>query len=221
MGPFFALIRRDLKLALRQSADLAMVLAFFVIAASLFPLAVGPDKVILGRIAAGVVWVLALLSVMMSLDRIFHNDYEDGSLELIALGPQPIFMVALAKILAYWLTTGVPLLVLAPVIAMMLNLEEAAYAPLMLGLLLGTPVLSLIGAVGAALSLGARRAGLLIALLVLPLYMPVLIFGVTAIDAATTGFTWQPHMLYIGAILAAALPLAPWAAAAAIRQALD
>ncbi|RED51556.1 heme exporter protein CcmB [Aestuariispira insulae] len=221
MAAFFSLIRRDLQLALRQSADLAMVLAFFVIAASLFPLAVGPDKVVLGRIAAGVVWVLALLSVMMSLDRLFHNDYQDGALELIVLGPQPLILVVLGKVLAYWLSTGLPLLILAPVIAMMLNLEEAAYLPLMTGLLLGTPVLALIGAVGAALSLGARRAGLLMALLVLPLYMPVLIFGVTAIEAATTGFNWQPHMLYLGAILAAALPLAPWAAASAIRQALD
>lgn len=221
MAGITGLIARDLRLALRQGADLAMVLAFFVIAAALFPLGVGPDPAILGRIAAGVVWVLALLAVILSLDRLFHADYQDGALELMALAPQPLFLVVLAKVFAYWLSTGVPLLVLAPVIAAMLNLDAGAFDALMLGLLLGTPTLSLIGAVGAALSLGARRAGLLIALMVLPLFVPVLIFGVSAVDAAVNGFPMRPHLLLMAAILAAAVPLAPWAAAAAIRQALE
>lgn len=221
MRAFFSVIQRDIRLALRQGADLAMVLAFFVIAASLFPLGVGPDPAVLGRIAAGVVWVLALLSVMLSLDRLFHNDYQDGALELLALGPQPLFLVVLAKVIAYWLTTGLPLLVLAPVIAVMLNLDTSAFPALLGGLALGTPTLALVGAAGAALSLGARRAGLLIALLVLPLYIPVLIFGVSAVDAAMNGFPIRPHLLIMAAMVTAALPLAPWAASAAIRHAMD
>lgn len=221
MKAFFSVIQRDIRLALRQGADLAMVLAFFVIAASLFPLGVGPDPAILGRIAAGVVWVLALLAVMLSLDRLFHNDYQDGALELLALGPQPLFLVVLAKVIAYWLTTGLPLLILAPVIAVMLNLDTDALSALMGGLLLGTPTLALVGAAGAALSLGARRAGLLIALLVLPLYIPVLIFGVSAVDAAVNGFPIRPHLLIMAAMMTAAVPLAPWAASAAIRHAMD
>ncbi|WP_259781598.1 heme exporter protein CcmB [Aestuariispira ectoiniformans] len=221
MKAFFSVIQRDIRLALRQGADLAMVLAFFVIAASLFPLGVGPDPAILGRIAAGVVWVLALLAVMLSLDRLFHNDYQDGALELLALGPQPLFLVVLAKVIAYWLTTGLPLLILAPVIAVMLNLDTGALSALMGGLLLGTPTLALVGAAGAALSLGARRAGLLIALLVLPLYIPVLIFGVSAVDAAVNGFPIRPHLLIMAAMMTAAVPLAPWAASAAIRHAMD
>ena len=221
MSPFFAVIKRDLRLSYRQGADLAMVLAFFIIAASLFPLGVGPDPVILGRIASGVIWVLALLSVMLSLDRMFHNDYEDGSLEQMALSPQPLYLIVLAKIIAHWMTTGVPLLILAPIIGVMLNLHNDAYWALMTGLLLGTPVLSLIGAIGAALSLGARRAGLLVAMLVLPLYIPVLIFGITAIDAALNNFPVRPHLLLLAAILAACIPLAPFAAAASIRQATE
>lgn len=221
MKAFWSVVQRDLRLALRQGADLAMVLAFFVIAASLFPLGVGPDPAVLGRIASGVVWVLALLSVMLSLDRLFHNDYQDGALELLALGPQPLFLVVLAKVVAYWITTGLPLLLLAPVIAVMLNMDGAGFVALVAGLALGTPTLALIGAAGAALSLGARRAGLLIALLVLPLFIPVLIFGVSAVDAAINGFPIRPHLLLLAAMMTAALPLAPWAAAAAIRHAMD
>lgn len=221
MKAFLAVVKRDLQLSYRQGADLAMVLAFFIIAASLFPLGVGPDPMILGRIASGVIWVLALLSVMLSLDRMFHNDYEDGSLEQMALSPQSLYLIVLAKILAHWITTGVPLLILAPVIGVLLNLHSDAYWALMLGLLLGTPVLSLIGSIGAALSLGARRAGLLVAMLVLPLYIPVLIFGISAIDASLNSFPVRPHLLLMAAILAACIPLAPYAAAASIRQAIE
>ena len=221
MLPFLAVIKRDLRLSYRQGADLVMVLAFFIIAASLFPLGVGPDPVILGRIASGVIWVLALLSVMLSLDRIFHNDYEDGSLEQMALSPQSLYLIVLAKIIAHWITTGVPLIILAPLIGVLLNLHSDAYWALMVGLLLGTPVLSLIGSIGAALSLGARRAGLLVAMLVLPLYIPVLIFGITAIDASLNNFPIRPHLLLLASILAACIPLAPFAAAASIRQAIE
>lgn len=217
---FLSVLKRDMVMGFRQSTDLYMILVFFVIAASLFPLGVGPDPVVLGRIASGVVWVLALLSILLSLDRIFAHDYEDGSLEVMLLGPQPFILIALAKTLAHWLSATLPLVVLAPVIAIMLNMDEAGILVLVYGLLLGTPTLSLIGSVGAALSLGARRSGLLIALLVLPLFIPILIFGVSVIDAAVNSFPIRPHLLILAAILAAAIPLAPWAAAAAVRQAV-
>jgi len=214
---FLAMLGRDLRLAYRQGSDVVLALAFFIIAASLFPLGVGPDPAVLAGLAAGVIWVLALLSVMLSLDRLFQADYDDGALELMALSPVPMTLLVLAKSLSHWLTTGVPLLVLAPVIAVMLNMPAEGFLPLIVGLAVGTPTLSLIGAIGAALVLGARRANLLTALLVLPLYIPVLIFGVTAVDAALAGMPIRPHLLLMAAILAAALPLAPWAAAAAIR----
>lgn len=214
---FLAMLGRDLRLAYRQGSDVVLALAFFIIAASLFPLGVGPDPKVLAGLAAGVIWVLALLSVMLSLDRLFQTDYDDGALELMALSPVPMTLLVLAKSLSHWLTTGVPLLVLAPVIAVMLNMPAEGFLPLIVGLAVGTPTLSLIGAIGAALVLGARRANLLTALLVLPLYIPVLIFGVTAVDAALAGMPIRPHLLLMAAILAAALPLAPWAAAAAIR----
>ena len=214
---FLAMLGRDLRLAYRQGSDVVLALAFFLIAASLFPLGVGPDPQVLAGLAAGVIWVLALLSVMLSLDRLFQSDYDDGALELMALSPVPMTVLVLAKSLAHWLTTGVPLLVLAPVIGVLLNMPADGYLPMIVGLAIGTPTLSLIGAIGAALVLGARRANLLTALLVLPLYIPVLIFGVTAVDAALAGLPVRPHLLLMAAILAAALPLAPWAAAAAIR----
>lgn len=217
---FFSLLKRDLVMGFRQSTDLYMILVFFVIAASLFPLGVGPDPAILGRIASGVVWVLALLSILLSLDRIFAHDYEDGSLEVMLMGPQPFLILALAKTLAHWLSATLPLVILAPVIAIMLNMDTDGILVLVYGLLLGTPTLSLIGSVGAALALGARRAGLLMALLVLPLFIPVLIFGVTVIDAALNSFPIRPHLLILSALLAGAIPLAPWAAAAAVRQAV-
>ncbi len=211
------MLGRDLRLAYRQGSDVVLALAFFIIAASLFPLGVGPDPQVLAGLAAGVIWVLALLSVMLSLDRLFQSDYDDGALELMALSPVPMTVLVLAKALAHWLTTGVPLIILAPVIGVLLNMPSDGYLPMIVGLAIGTPTLSLIGAIGAALVLGARRANLLTALLVLPLYIPVLIFGVTAVDAALAGLPVRPHLLLMAAILVAALPLAPWAAAAAIR----
>ncbi len=215
------LILRDLRLSLRQGVDAVMAVAFFVIAVALFPLGVGPEPNILARIAAGVIWVAALLAAMLSLDRLFQQDYEDGSLELLVLAPAPLELVVLAKVAAHWLTTGLPLLLAAPVLAVLMNMDSSGFAVLLLAMLLGTPSLSLIGAIGAALVLGARRGGVLIALLVLPLYIPVLIFAVAAVDAVLTGQTPRPHLLLLGAILAAALPLAPWSAAAALRQAME
>jgi heme exporter protein B len=221
MSAFAALVRRDLRLALRQGADAAMVVAFFVLTVVLFPFGVGPESNILARIAPGILWVTALLAAMLSLDRLFQADYDDGSLEQLVLTPTPLPLIVLAKCLAHWLTTGLPLTLMAPVLALALNLGAEGYPVLLGALLLGTPTLSLLGAVGAALALGARRAGVLVALLVLPLTIPVMIFGVGAIDAALAGLSPRPHLLLQGALLLAALPLCPWAAAAALRQAME
>ena len=221
MNAFRALVARDLRLALRQGVDAAMAVLFFVVAVALFPFGVGPDAEILARIAPGVLWVMALLAALLSLDRLFLADYEDGALELIALAPAPLVLSVLAKIAAHWLVTGLPLVLAAPVLAVLLHLPAQGFLTLVLAMLLGTPVLSLIGAVGAALALGARRGGVLIALLVLPLYVPALIFGAAAVDAALLGQSARPHLLLLGALLAAALPLCPWAAGAALRQALE
>jgi len=221
MSAFRLLVLRDLRLALRQGGDAAMVVGFFVLTIVLFPFGVGPEPELLARIAAGIVWVTALLAALLSLERLFQADWEDGSLEALALMPLPLEGQVLAKCLAHWLVTGLPLSLVAPLLALLLHLDAAGYPVLVLSLLLGTPSLSLIGAVGAALSLGARRGGVLLSLLVLPLYIPVLIFGVAAIEASIGGFPARPHLLLLGALLAGALPLAPLAAAAALRQALD
>ena len=221
MSAFRLLVLRDLRLALRQGGDAAMVVAFFVLTVVLFPFGVGPEAALLSRIAAGVVWVTALLAALLSLERLFLADWEDGSLEALALMPLPLEAQVLAKCLAHWLVAGLPLIVVAPLLALLLHLDAAGYPVLLLSLLLGTPTLSLIGAVGAALSLGARRGGVLLSLLVLPLYIPVLIFGVAAVEASIGGFGARPHLLLLGALLAGALVLAPVAAAAALRQALE
>ncbi len=221
MSPFAAVVRRDLRLALRNLADSLLVVAFFVIAAVLFPFGVGPEPAVLARIAAGVVWVMALLAALLSLERLFQTDYEDGSLDLFVLAALPLELQVLGKVLAHWLTTGVPLIVAAPLLALLLQLPATAYPTLVAAMLLGTPTLSLIGAIGAALVLGARRGGVLISLLVLPLYVPVLIFGVAAVDAAAQGLAVRPHLMILAALLIAAAVLAPWAAAAALRQAVE
>ncbi|WP_448190362.1 heme exporter protein CcmB [Azospirillum sp. sgz301742] len=221
MNRFLTLVRRDLRLALRQGSDASIAVMFFVLCVVLFPFGVGPEPNILARIAAGVIWVAALLASLLSLERLFQNDYEDGSLELLSLTALPLEAVVLAKTLAHWLVTGVPLLVAAPLLAVLLNMEAGGFGVLVLTLAIGTPILSLIGSIGAALTLGARRGGVLISLLILPLYIPVLIFGAGAIDAAVTGLTPRPHLLLLTGILAGCLPLAPWAGAAALRQALE
>jgi heme exporter protein B len=213
--------RRDLRLAARRRADSALVLAFFAVTVSLFPLGVGPGPQTLSRLAAGVIWVAALLSVLLSLERLFAADWEDGSLDLFVLAPAPLEAVVLAKCAAHWLATGLPLALAAPVLAVTMNLEPAALPVLVGALLLGTPTLTLVGAIGAALTLGARRGGVLVALLVLPLYVPVLIFGVGAVEAAAVGLGARPYLLILGALLAAALPLAPLATAAALRLTLE
>lgn len=221
MAGFRHMLLRDMRLAFRQGMDAFMAVTFFIIAGALFPLGVGPEPGVLARIAGGVIWVNALLAVLLSLDRLFQQDYEDGSLDLLVLSPAPLEVTVLAKAAAHWLTTGLPLIAASPVLAILLNLPAEGYWVLLATMALGTPSLSLIGAVGAALSLGARLGGVLMSLLVLPLYIPVLIFGVAAVDAAVLGLTVRPHLLFLGAILAASLPLAPLAAAAALRQATE
>ena len=221
MGRLAGIVRRDLRLAMRQGMDSMMVVMFFVIAVVLFPFGVGPEPNTLARIAAGVIVVSALLASMLSLERLFQIDYEDGSLELLALAPIPLEAAVLAKVCAHWLTTGLPLILAAPLLAVLMHMDASGFGVLILVLLLGTPTLSLVGAVGAALILGSRRGGVLLSLLVLPLYIPVLIFGVGAVDAAIGDFPFRAQLLILGAFLVAALALCPWAAAAGVRQAIE
>ncbi len=221
MNRFTLIVARDLRLALRRGADSTMVVTFFVLTVVLFPFGVGPDTAILARISPGVIWVTALLASMLSLERLFQADFEDGNLDLLVLGSLPLEAVVLAKSLAHWLTTGMLLIVAAPVLALLLNMSAEGFGALVLAMLLGTPSLTLIGAVGAALTVGARRGGALLSLLVLPLYVPVLIFGVGAVDAAIFGMAMRPHFLILGALLAGSLVLAPLAGAAALRQAVQ
>ena len=215
------IVRRELRLALRQIGDSAVIVMFFLLATVLFPFGIGPEPGILARIAPGVVWVTALLAAMLSLERLFQADFEDGSLELLALAPLPLEATVLAKALAHWLTTGLPLIVAAPLLAVMLNMQADGYWALIAAMALGTPAISLIGTVGAALTLGARRGGVLLSLLVLPLLVPVLIFGAAAVDAALAGLPVKPHLALLGGILLAVLALCPWASATALRQALE
>ena len=221
MAAFLGLLRRDLRLALRQGGEVGLVLGFFVLAVLLFPFGVGPEPLLLGRIAAGIIWVAALLAAVLSLDRLFAADHADGGLDLIALSPTPLEVAVLAKAAAHWLATGLPLSLLSPVLAIFVDLDPSAIPVLAFGLLIGTPALSLLGAIAAALTLGARRPGVLVALLVLPLYLPPLIFGTGAVEAVLAAEAARPHLLLLGAVTLAALPLAPLATAAALRQALD
>ena len=221
MSAFAAIVRRDLLLGLRRSADSLQPLLFLVIALVLFPLGVGPAPEILERIGIGVIWVLALLAVMLSLDRLYQADAEDGSLDLLAQGVLPLELVALAKCLAHWLTGGLPLVIASPLLGVLMQLPAGAIGPLALALLLGTASLTLIGSVGAALMIGARRGSALLALVVLPLYIPVLIFGVSAVEGALMGLGGRAQLLILGAMLLAALALAPFATAAALRLALE
>jgi heme exporter protein B len=221
MAPYFGLFRRELLLAWRQGGEIGLALGFFVLAVVLFPLGVGPEAEILRRIGAGIIWVAALLAAVLSLDRMFAADQADGNLDLLALSAMPLEGVAMVKCVAHWVTTGLPLVVVSPFLAELVDLDSAAIPVLLLGLLIGTPALSLLGGIAAALTLGARRPGVLSSLLVLPLYLPVLIFGAGAVEATLAGTGARPHLLLLGALTLAALPLAPVATAAALRQAID
>ncbi len=216
-----AMLTRDLTLAMRRRADVLTTLFFFIIVVSLFPLGVGPEMETLRNIAPGVIWVAALLASMLSLGRLFSDDFHDGTLEQILLLPQPLSVLVLGKVLAHWLVSGVPLVLLSPLLGMQLGLDGDAILLMMLTLLLGTPVLSLVGAVGAALTLGVRGGGVLVSLLVLPLYIPVLIFGTGAVDAAMSGMDFEGHLSLLGAFLVLAVLLTPLATAAALRISVE
>jgi heme exporter protein B len=219
--PLPSLLAREIRLSLRHGSDSLAALMFFLLAGALFPLAIGPAPETLARMAPGIVWVCALLAALLPLDRLFGADLDDGSLDQLLLSGLSPAGVALAKAAAHWLTTGLPLLLAAAPLAIMLRLPDAALPALLLGLLPGTAVLSLLGTTGAAMVLGARRGGVLLPLLVLPLCAPVLIFGVAAADAASVGLAARPHLLLLSALFAAALPLCPLAAGAALRSAAE
>jgi heme exporter protein B len=221
MSAFVALLKRDLVLSYRQGIDAWVVVLFFLAAGILFPFAIGPEPNALMRVSTGVVLSMAALAALLSLDRLYQGDFEDGSLDLMALGPLPLELAALAKALAHWLSTGLPLLVAAPLLALMLNAPTDSYWPMLLALALATPALSLLGGLGAALTLGSRRGGILLTLLILPLYVPVLIFAAGTISRSllAEGDPAGALLLLCGVDLGL-LAITPWATAAALRQAL-
>ena len=218
---FGAVIKRDLLLAYRFRAELINPLAFFVMVITLFPLALGAEIALLKRIAPAIIWVAALLASLMSIESLFHADYDDGSLELMVMTPHPLSILVLAKVIGHWLVSSVPILFVAPLMGMMLHMDADIIGVLMLTLLLGTPVLSLIGGIAVALTLGLRKGGALLAILVLPLYVPILIFASSAIDAAMTGFPVSGHLSMMCAILFLALTLTPLPTAAALKMSLS
>lgn len=218
---FWAIVRRDLMLAFRRRAEMANPLLFFVLVVTLFPLAVGAQPNLLQAVAPGVIWVSALLATLLSLDGLFRSDFEDGSLEQMLISPQPLSILVLGKISAHWLVTGLPLLLVAPLLAMFLGLPERAMGTLWLSLILATPLLSLIGAVGVALTVGLRRGGMLLSLLVLPLYVPVLIFASGAVDRAAGGLPASAQLNILLAMLLAALVLVPLPTAAALKMSVN
>lgn len=215
------LVRRDIAVALRRRAELANPLMFFLMVCTLFPLGIGPEPARLAALAPGVLWVVALLACLLASDGLFRADYDDGSLEQMLASPASLYLLALAKSAAHWLVTGLPLALLAPLLGLLLQLPAEAMPALVASLLLGSAVLSLVGAIGAALTVGLRRGGLLLSLIVLPLYIPVLIFGAGAVQAAATGFDYGGQLALLGAFLALALPLAPFAVAAGLRISVD
>jgi len=215
---FRVVVMRDLTLAMRRRTDLLTTLFFFIIVVSLFPLGVGTEKAILRQIAPGIAWVAALLASMLALERLFASDFQDGTLEQMLLAPQPLSVLVLAKVLAHWLLTGLPLVLIAPLVGLQYGLSAGSLGTMMLALLIGTPTLSLVGAIGAALTLGLRGGGVLLSLLVLPLYIPVLIYGAGAVSASATSMAdTQPYLMLLAGFMIFALVLAPWATAAALR----
>lgn len=214
---FLWVVKRDLTIAMRRKSDVFVTLIFFVIVVTLFPLAIGPETDVLRLIAPGIVWVGALLASMLALEHLFATDHADGTLEQMLLSPQPVFVLVIGKTLAHWLVTGLPLVVMAPVLGLQYDLSWTGLQVLMLSLLIGTPALSLIGGVGAALTLGLRGGGVLVALLVLPLYIPVLIFGAGSVEASVSGLGGDAHLFMLSAILVMSLLLAPLGATAALR----
>jgi heme exporter protein B len=221
LGILMLAVRRDLVLGMRRRADVLTTLVFFVMVVSLFPLGVGPEPEMLRKMASGVVWVAALLASMLSLGRMFSADYLDGTLEQMLLAPQPLSVLVLGKIIAHWMLSGLPLVLIAPVLGLQFDMTGSAIVVLIVGLLLGTPILSMIGAIGAALTLGLRGGGVLVSLLVLPLCIPVLIFGAGAVDAVSNGLNISTHLALLGAFLLLALVFTPWVTAQALRISME
>jgi heme exporter protein B len=221
MKLFFSIIKRDFRLYIRQGMENLTVVMFFIIVVTLFPFGIGSEFNELKNIGAGIIWVSALLAAILSLERLFQTDYEDGSLELLALQPIALEIIVLAKALVHWLTTGITLILATPILALLMNIPDEGYWVLLLSLIIGTPSLSLIGTIGAALIIGSKRGGVLLALIILPLYIPILIFGIASVKAALEGFPIESHLMILVALFMVALALCPWAGAGAIRQALD
>ena len=218
---FLDIIKRELQIAMRKRSEILNPLWFFLIVITLFPLVIGPDPALLSRIAPGVAWVAALLSALLSFERLFRDDFIDGSLEQLMLNAQSLPMTALAKVIAHWLLTGLPLILLSPIAALLLSLEINIWWALVLTLLLGTPVLSSIGAIGVALTVGLRKGGVLLSLLVVPLFIPVLIFASSVLEAASLNMTYGGQLAILGAMMVSAITLSPFAIAAALRISLD
>lgn len=214
---FTALLRRDLLIAFRQRSDLVNPLFFFIMVIALFPLGIGPEKSVLEKIAPGVIWIAALLSTLLSVDSLFRQDFEDGALELALLSPQPLFVLVLGKVVAHWLVSALPLILVSPILSVMLFMDADTVLATLYSLLLGTPVLSMISAIGAALTVGLRKGGVLIAIIALPLYVPVLIFGTGAVQAASMGMPYGGQLAILATFLVLALALAPVAIAAGLR----
>ncbi|HDR1039991.1 heme exporter protein CcmB [Pasteurella multocida] len=218
---FLAIIKRELQIAMRKQAEILNPLWFFLLVITLFPLVIGPDPKLLARIAPGIAWVAALLSALLSFERLFRDDFVDGSLEQLMLTAQPLALTALAKVIAHWLLTGLPLILLSPIVALLLSLEVEIWWALVLTLLIGTPVLSCLGAIGVALTVGLRKGGVLLSLLVVPLFIPVLIFSASVLEAASLSLPYSGQLAILGAILAGSVTLSPFAIAAALRISLD
>ncbi|EOD53886.1 heme exporter protein CcmB [Aeromonas molluscorum] len=221
LSAVLTLIHRELLMAFRQRADILNPLWFFLIVITLFPLGIGPEPQLLARIAPGIIWVAALLAAMLSLERLFRDDFADGALEQMMLMPHPLGLLALAKVTAHWLLTGLPLLLVSPLIAVLLSLDVNTWLAMAATLALGTPILSLLGAVGVALTVALRKGGVLLSLLILPLYIPVLIFATSAIDAAGLGLPYSGQLAILGAMLVGALIMTPFAVSASLRVSVN
>ncbi|WP_104402277.1 heme exporter protein CcmB [Vibrio penaeicida] len=217
IGAMISIIRRELLIAFRRQADILNPLWFFIIVVTLFPLSIGPEPNLLARISSGVVWVAALLSALLSLERLFRDDFQDGALEQMMLMPVPLPLAVMAKVIAHWILTGVPLILISPLLAILLSLDFNTWSAVVLTLLVGTPTLSFIGAIGVALTVGLQKGGVLLSLLVLPLYIPILIFATSAIDAAGLGVAYNGQIAILGAMLAGAATLTPFAISASLR----
>ncbi|UPQ87196.1 heme exporter protein CcmB [Vibrio sinaloensis] len=221
LGTMSSIIRRELLIAFRRQADIFNPLWFFIIVITLFPLSIGPEPNLLARIAAGIVWVAALLSALLSLERLFRDDFQDGALEQMMLMPVPLPVVVISKVIAHWLLTGLPLILISPLLSILLSLDFNTWLGVVLTLMVGTPTLSFIGAIGVALTVGLQKGGVLLSLLVLPLYIPILIFATSAIDAASLGMAYNGQLAILGAMLMGAITLTPFAISAALRVSVN